>query len=512
VKSLVVLRSSVILAALSSAVGATACERNPPTDPEPQGVRIVDYPRVMQVGDSFQLSIKVTGIDNPAVYYSPLVGDSPGASVVGQVSETGLVVANSIGHFTIIVRSAMYGEKIDTAGITVDPPSRDRRLQFKSFMSNSRQTCGISIIGDTYCWGSNLKDLLGVPARSICVGAVRPPTTRSCNTLPEKLTGGRQFVLLGETGNALTDSGNVCALTQQGDAFCWGSNSYGQLGNGTTTRSTTPIAIPGLRFSSLSVNAARTCGITLAGELYCWGLINPPFGSEYPASRCFKEDKCRVSPVSIAREVKFKSISLGAEHACAVADDDEAYCWGDNSYGELGDSTTSARSDPAPVSGGLRFRSVTAGTAISCGVSLNGDGYCWGADENQQLGTSASVQKDCNPFPLGSGPYLCARTPVKIAIAEPLSEIRVLRSGTCALSTAGHIFCWGLIGQTSAITATPARIDNSSYKSLVGAGDLCALDSQGFAYCWGYGFNGRFGNGFIGYSGVPTPVEGPRSP
>jgi alpha-tubulin suppressor-like RCC1 family protein len=464
----------------------------------------------MQIGDSFQLGVSVIGIESQKVYYETI----PMPSSVALVSTDGLVVANSAGSVGLIIRSAQYGEKIDTARFSVATPAP--RLTFTSLSSNDAFSCGLTKAGDAYCWGGNRNRILGVAPRSACSTLYRPGAL-DCNVVPERMMNVPKFARLADMSETYPDAGHACALTDDGSAFCWGENAFGELGNGTRTRSSIPAVIPNLKFSAISTGGARTCGVTIGGELYCWGMVYPTtFGNQTFRSDLCTPDRCRTAPSIVAPQIRFRSVSLGSNHSCAVTTFDEVYCWGFNDFGELGDSSTAAATDPVRVAGGLHFKSVSARNSNSCGVSTDGQGYCWGYGDGGHLGTD-SITKDCNPHPLGTGPTLCATSPVRVGMSQQLSEIVFGINGTCARTLAGQIFCWGTPNRTNYGTR-PTLFSSAIWKSLTGAWNFCALDAAGFAYCWGDAAGGRIGNGQVTYDFLgryytdPIAVAGPRFP
>ena len=142
-----------------------------------------------------------------------------------------------------------------------------------------------------------------------------------------------------------------------GAAYCWGGNHIGQLGDGSTTLSSIPVAVSGgLSFSGLAAGAAHTCGLTRTGAANCWGnneegeLGNGDIG---PDTCNVANWRCSRSPVAVAGGLTFSALTLGGVHTCGLISGGAAYCWGDNSSGQLGDGTTTNSSIPVAVSWGL---------------------------------------------------------------------------------------------------------------------------------------------------------------
>ena len=211
-------------------------------------------------------------------------------------------------------------------------------------------------------------------------------TTTTGQEVPTAVAGGLTFASISAGAQ------HTCALTAAGQAYCWGSNSTGQLGDGTTTVRLVPTAVVGgLTFASISVGFFHTCGITPAGQAYCWGS-NGNFNFNQLAGQLGDGTRSRrLVPTAVAGGLTFTSISAGAYHTCALTTTGQAYCWGTNETGPLGDGTTTVRLVPTAVAGGLTFASISAGTQHTCGITLATQAYCWGSYLYGRLGVGRTI-------------------------------------------------------------------------------------------------------------------------
>lgn len=167
---------------------------------------------------------------------------------------------------------------------------------------------------------------------------------------------------------------HACGLTSSDRrAYCWGVNSNGQLGDGTTTFRFTPVpVVGGLHFSQISVNGDNTCGVTTDSIGYCWG--NNDFGQVGDSTSV----AMRLRPSRVSGTHHFRQISAGIGHTCAVTPTNGGYCWGYGRLGELGNGKTYLSFWPRRVSGELSLRRVSAGWSYTCAETTNSRAYCWG--------------------------------------------------------------------------------------------------------------------------------------
>jgi alpha-tubulin suppressor-like RCC1 family protein len=171
-----------------------------------------------------------------------------------------------------------------------------------------------------------------------------------------------------------------CYLTSTGKAYCQGENALGQLGVPVWTNRDSalvnPVAVAGgLIFAAITTGTDYSCGLT-GTRAYCWG-------AEALANFV-------VLPTPVAGDFEFSAIDAGDRHTCGISVDGSAYCWGDNTLGQLGDGTRTSRPAPVAVAGGQRYRSISASADHTCGLTTDGILYCWGANDAGQLGDGST--------------------------------------------------------------------------------------------------------------------------
>ncbi len=352
---------------------------------------------------------------------------------------------------------------------------------------------------------------------------------------------------------------HVCAINATGIPRCWGRNDFGQLGNGTQVNASTPAAVSGgLMIASIAAGGSHSCGILIvAGQFtnfYCWGnglngrlgsggttgsltprVIPPVFvqtgafaGEDHTCSWAGFLLKCwganargqigdattidRLSPVSpLSPPTTIVAYSPGSHFTCAVQGSGTlgigpgpAYCWGQNTFGQLGDGTTIDRYLPVTVVGGVAFKEVRAGGSHACGLTGNGVAYCWGLNDHGQLGT---------------GDFVTRSAPALVSTTQRFSSITAGGSYSCGIATTSNrIYCWG-DGTSGALGvgdvldhSVPTVVIGTFVYKIVRAGlhaTTCAVTTIDRIYCWG---STEFGQTGLGVSGPGVFSTAPSNP
>lgn len=307
-----------------------------------------------------------------------------------------------------------------------------------------------------------------------------------------------------------------CAIASDDNVYCWGYNGYGQLGNGSTRNKNVPTKIrmdnlQGKTIKDISAGSNQVCVIASDDNAYCWG--NNPIGQLGNKSTLDSSIPVPVYTGGALKGLKLKSIVSGADHSCVIASDNNVYCWGNNYNGQLGDNTWSTKTEPVAVNTangvselyGLTVKSIDAGRNHNCVIASDNKVYCWGNNYYGQLGNNDTFDQNVPVAVITAGSDMVGKTAKYDASRTTISAGQ---NHSCVIANEdSYPYCWGLnyngqIGNSSwtnslipeAVTMSGV-LSGKTVKSIENGGyNTCAIASDDNAYCWGYGYYGGLGN------------------
>ena len=339
------------------------------------------------------------------------------------------------------------------------------------------------------------------------------------------------------------------AVGSDGNAYAWGGNSYGQLGDGTTTKRTTPVKVKkpagvSTDFNYMQVSAGwqHSLGLGSDGYVYAWGgnsygqLGNNTSGS-YSAVPVRVRDP--ASPTDASKGLKAIQVSAGYYHSLAVDKDGNIWAWGLNKNGQLGDNTNNftEKANPFPkrvqldstgANTGLKAIQVSGGGYHSLAIDEDGNTWAWGYNYYGQLGnnTNSEINDKANP-----NPQKVLLNPTEANTVLKAVQVSGGDSHSLAIDENGTTWAWGNNGDgrlgdnTTNLRLSPVKV--AAYAQHTNSADTwlnsvqvragwqhsLAIDMDGNAKAWGDNSNGQVGNTDAGsLSLVPTPVMFPLQP
>jgi alpha-tubulin suppressor-like RCC1 family protein len=339
---------------------------------------------------------------------------------------------------------------------------------------SSEHACAMWTDGSLRCWGNNDFGQLG------------NGTTTDGGTSPEQ--GTTPVTVWGLSGVAELSAGlaHACARLQDGTVRCWGDNSGGRVGNGSTVTAIAPATVVGLTDVVSITATARSYAVLKDGTVRCWGIEN---GSA-------------LTPVAVNGIDHVKQFDSTGSNLCALLQDGTVRCWGNNNYGQVGNGTTDYALEPVVVTGLSDVVSLSA-SYVDRIYALLADGTvrCWGQNTGGECGDGTTTN---------------ALTPVTVTGLNGVVAVSAGFNHACAVLQNGTVYCWGgnsykqLGNEELTDSNVPVLVKNVAGAVAIAAGfeHTCALLGDGTGRCWGRNDAGEVGNGTKGMYALPTVVSG----
>ena len=362
--------------------------------------------------------------------------------------------------------------------------TRATRIAFETLAAGNRFTCGLAANGTAYCWGLDNLGQLGIGETvGRCERSIY--AKGACARAPVEVFGNQEFVSI--TAGDM----HACAIDREGAAYCWGQNHVDQLGVDDVADtcswessgpeqpmslacSRRPVRVPvPARLVSIAAAESFTCAVDVSGGAWCWGY---------------------VPPTAVPLDRPLASVVASGDQVCGLTTEGGIRCW------KWRDVLTEGTTAPSEST---NFKALTVGAGHACALDAAGLAYCWGNDADGSLGIGKNEHDKHEDLPL---------TPVVGGL-----QFRAIATGaiqTCAIDTAGQLYCWGRVAvgvaddqclDSNGVAGTndcmthPVRVHRSHRFAMVaiGARHQCGITEAGQAMCWGDNEAGQLGNGAL---------------
>ena len=275
-------------------------------------------------------------------------------------------------------------------------------------------------------------------------------------------------------------------LFARGKIWSWGDNSYGQLGDNTATKKSSPVQVitGDINWMCISANQNQTAAIKTNGRLWAWG--DNSYGQLGDNTQVN-----RSSPVQTAAlGINWKIVSVGRNHMSAIKTDGTLWSWGDNSYGQLGTNNTTSRSSPVQIAGaGTAWKLIAAGSYHSLAIKTDGTLWAWGGNGLGELGDDSGSARS-SPIQTTAG-------------GTDWKRVAAGSYHSMGIKTDGTLWVWGynLFGALgdgttdSKYSPVQTAASGTNWQSVDGGGlHTVAIKTNSSIWSWGYNSSGQLGD------------------
>ena len=378
--------------------------------------------------------------------------------------------------------------------------------------NGSYHSFGLTSDGRIYAWGRNTSGELGIGttlARSNVPIAVKTTGTPMDGKVVKQVEGGGRY-----------EGSHSIALASDGTVYTWGLNQYGQLGNNTTINSRSPVAVQaagtpmeGKTIVQIAAGADHSLALDSGGALYAWGSNAYGQLGNGTTTNSSVPVAVKIAGTPLAGKT-IVQIAAGANHNMVLTSDGAVYTWGWNYHGQLGNNTktnsntiVAVQTIGTPIAG-KKIVKIAAGQGHSLALTDDGMVYTWGRNDTGQLGNNVTTDAMLPVAVTVTGTPMSNKTIVEIASGARHS---------LAIDSSGKVYAWGhngsgQLGNNSTVNAlTPVAVQAPADKNIIqvsGSGWLgassSALTSNGAVYSWGRDLDGQLGDGTNNDSSVPV--------
>ncbi len=406
---------------------------------------------------------------------------------------TGLT--NGETYFFVVTAMNANGESNFSAEVSATPVD----TSFVALALGENHSCALIGSGKVKCWGANYAGQLGRGVAGSPTAETSQPAEVAGIATAVAITAGRY---------------HTCALLSSGAVQCWGENRLGQLGNGGTVSSLTPVSVNGIGGLSpakaVVAGEEFTCALLLDGTAKCWGKN---LDGQLGIGNILDSPE----PVVVSQINEASFMAAGYDYACsdaqsgATPQDRRVRCWGKNTSGQLGNNSVINASLPVDVVNFIDAQGIattiasalTAGETHTCALILDGSVNCWGSGKFGQLGNNSIGSK------------AKSNIPVRVSVMTGVVGISAGQNHTCAVTSANAVSCWGRnhlgqLGNGTLLDSGVATLVQGLSAQVIAAGEnhTCAILTDGSVKCWGANGFGQLGNGEFANADLPQDVVG----